>query len=229
MKVSVIVPVFNEIKSIEEIIKRIKNTAIADEIIIIDDFSLDGTKELLKELSSKYEIKVFYLKKHRGKGAALREGIKQATGDIIINQDADLEYDPNEYSQLIKPIKDGHADVVYGSRLIGGKPQRMYLFWHKVGNEFLSFLTGILYNTTLSDMETGYKLFRKEVIKNLKLRSEGFSIEPEITAKILKKNKYRVYEVPVSYYGRTYKEGKKITWRQGFSAIFTLIWYRFFD
>lgn len=229
MKISVVVPVYNEIKFIEEIIKKIKETGIASEIIVVDDLSTDGTREILKELSLKYAINAVYQKEHKGKGAAIRAGFKMATGDIIITQDADLEYDPGEYGELIRPIKDGLADVVYGSRMLGGKTQRVYMFWHKIGNNFLTFLTNILYNTTLSDMETGYKIFRKEVIKSLNLKSNGFSIEPEITAKICKSNKYRVYEVPTSYYGRTYKEGKKITWRQGFSAIFTLVWYRFFD
>ncbi|MDD5005708.1 MAG: glycosyltransferase family 2 protein [Candidatus Omnitrophica bacterium] len=229
MKISVIVPVYNEIKFIEEIIKRIKNTGLAEEIIVVDDCSNDGTKEILKELSLKYGFTVYYQKEHRGKGAAIRTGFKHTTGDIIIIQDADLEYDPKEYGELIKPIQEGLADVVYGSRMMGGKTQRVYMFWHKVGNKFLTFLTNILYNTTVSDMETGYKVFHKDVIKNLNLKSDGFSIEPEITAKIFKNNKYRVYEVPSSYHGRTYKEGKKITWRQGFSAIAALIWYRFFD
>jgi len=225
MKTSVIIPVYNEAKTIEEIVKRVKDTNIVDEIIIIDDCSSDGTREILKNMEG---VKTYFQERNRGKGAAVRMGFKNASGDIIIIQDADLEYDPREYKSLLEPIQNGMADVVYGSRMGGGKPQRVYLFWHKLGNNFLTFLTNLLYNTTLSDMETGYKVFKSEAINNLKLNSNGFSIEPEITAKVFKK-KLRVFEVPISYYGRDYSEGKKITWRQGFSAIFALFWYRFFD
>jgi len=228
MKISIVIPVFNEEKTIKTILEKVNSTGLADEIIIVDDGSTDGTKKILENYRSN-NTRIYYSRRNQGKGAAIRTAFKYVTGDIIIIQDADLEYDPNEYQELIKPIKDGYADVVYGSRLMGGKPQRAYLFWHKLGNTLLTYLTNILYNTTLSDTETCYKVFRKEVIKDLKLKSNGFSIEPEITAKILKRNKYRIYVVPVSYYGRTYQEGKKITWRQGFSAIFILIWYRFFD
>lgn len=227
MKLSVIIPAYNEVKTIKEIIQKVRDTNLVNEIIVIDDCSIDGTREVLK--NEKDKIKVYFQENKQGKGAAIRRGLQYATGDIIIFQDADLEYDPKEYNELIKPIQDGCADIVYGSRMMGGRPQRVYMFWHKVGNKLISFLANLLYNTTLSDLETGYKVFHREVIKSLNLKSNGFSIEPEITAKIFKNNKYRVYEVPVSYYGRTYKEGKKITWRQGFSAIFTLLWYRFFD
>lgn len=227
MKISVVIPVYNEVKTIKEIIARVKDTNIADEIIVIDDGSTDGTREILRDINIA-GVKVYFHERNRGKGAAVRTGFKNAGGDIIIIQDADLEYDPCDYKSLLEPIKNGAADVVYGSRMSGGKPQRVYLFWHKLGNNFLTLLTNLLYNTTLSDMETGYKVFKGEVIRNMKLNSNGFSIEPEITAKIFKK-KMRVYEVPVVYYGRNYEEGKKITWRQGFSAIFALIWYRFFD
>ena len=225
MKTSVIIPVYNEAKTIEEIVKRVKDTNIVDEIIIIDDCSSDGTREILKNMEG---VKTYFQERNRGKGAAVRMGFKNASGDIIIIQDADLEYDPREYKSLLEPIQNGMADVVYGSRLSGGRTQRVYMFWHKLGNNFLTFLTNLLYNTTLSDMETGYKVFKSEAINNLKLNSNGFSIEPEITAKVFKK-KLRVFEVPISYYGRDYSEGKKITWRQGFSAIFALFWYRFFD
>ncbi len=228
MKISVIIPVYNEQKTINEIIKKVRNTNIVDEIIVIDDASSDGTKQILEEEHKVGSIKVYYHKQNKGKGASIRTGLKYATGDIIIFQDADLEYDPVEYAELIKPIRNGFADVVYGSRMLGGKPQRVYMFWHKVGNRFLTHLANFLYNTTLSDMETGYKIFKKTIIKDIKLNCNGFSIEPEITAKILKR-KVVLYEVPVSYYGRNYTEGKKITWRQGFSAILTLLWYRFFD
>ncbi|MFH1622124.1 MAG: glycosyltransferase family 2 protein, partial [Candidatus Omnitrophota bacterium] len=173
--------------------------------------------------------KVYHHHKNQGKGAAVRTALQHATGDILIIQDADLEYDPYDYVELIKPIKSGHADVVYGSRLLGGKPQRTHLFWHKLGNSFLSLLTDFLYNTTLSDIMVGYKVFRKEVMADIKIKSNGFCFEPEITAKVLKQSKNRVYEVPISYYGRTFKEGKKINWLHGFPALFALIRYRFFD
>lgn len=227
MKISVVIPVYNEIRTINEIIRKVKDVEIEKEIVVVDDFSTDGTRRLLEQRQDK-EVVVLFHNKNRGKGAALRTGFKHATGDIIIIQDADLEYDPGDYKSLLEPIQNGMADVVYGSRLSGGKIQRVYMFWHKLGNNFLTFLTNVLYNTTLSDMETGYKVFKSEVIKNMKLNSNGFSIEPEITAKIFKK-KLRVYEVPISYYGRTYGEGKKVTWRQGFSAIFTLLRYRFLN
>ena len=227
MKISVVIPVYNEIGTIEEIIRRVMQVKLEKEIIIVDDGSTDGTKAKLEKLERK-EIKVLYHQKNKGKGAALKTGFKNCQGEIIITQDADLEYDPQEYHSLIDPVLRGAADVVYGSRLSGGRPQRVYLFWHKLGNSVLTILTNILYNNTLSDMETGYKVFRRNVLDSFIIRSNGFSIEPEITAKIFKRN-WRVYEIPISYYGRTYKQGKKITWRQGFSAIITLFWYRIFD
>jgi glycosyltransferase involved in cell wall biosynthesis len=227
MKVSIVIPVYNEVSTIEEIIRRVKEIPLDKEIIVVDDGSSDGTKEKLQNLKAD-ELKVFYHQKNQGKGAALRTGFKNCQGDIIITQDADLEYDPREYHTLLEPIYKGVADVVYGSRLAGGKPQRVYLFWHKCGNCLLTLLTNILYNNTLSDMETGYKIFRKSVLNSFTIRSNGFSVEPEITAKVFKRN-WRVYEIPISYYGRTYREGKKITWRQGVTAIATLLWYRIFD
>jgi len=229
MKISVIIPVFNEETTIKALIDKVLKTGVANEIIIVDDGSADGTKEILKRVKNGDSLQVITHEKNKGKGAALRTGLKHITGDIIIFQDADLEYDPAEYEELLKPIQDGVADVVYGSRLRGGKPQRAYLFWHKLGNDFLTFLTNILFNTTISDMETGYKVFHKKAIDSIILKCNGFSIEPEITAKVLKNKTNRIYEIPISYYGRTYREGKKITWRQGFSAIFALIWFRFFD
>ena len=197
------------------------------EVIVVDDGSTDGTRELLETMVQD-NVKVCLHDKNSGKGAALRTGFAQARGDIIITQDADLEYDPAEYPALLDPILKGAADVVYGSRLSGGRPQRVYLFWHKVGNNLLTFITGLLYNTTLTDMETGYKVFKREILQKIRLRCDGFSIEPEMTAKFFKQ-KVRVYEVPISYYGRSYEEGKKITWRQGISALVALIWFRFFD
>lgn len=227
MKLSVIMPVYNEVNTIREIIAKVKGVAIPKEIIIVDDGSSDGTKEILKNINEP-DIKVHFHEKNKGKGGSVRTALKYVTGDIVIIQDADMEYDPNEYPDLIKPIEEGAADVVYGSRLCGGKPQRVHMFWHMMGNRFITFVANILYNNTLTDIETGYKAFRKEVVSGLNLRCNGFSIEPEITAKIFKKE-YRVYEMPISYYGRNYKEGKKINWRHGFSAICTLIWYRFFN
>ena len=230
MKISVVMPVFNEVHTIEEIVNKVKKVLLEKEILIIDDGSRDGTRERLKRLESSENnlLKVFYHEKNLGKGAALRTGLKHVTGDIVITQDADLEYDPSEYQMLIDPILRGVADVVYGSRLSAARPQRVYLFWHKVGNNFLTFITGFLYNTTLTDMETGYKAFRREVIQKIPLRSNDFCIEPEITAKVFKR-KYRVYEIPISYYGRTYAEGKKIYWLDGFKALWALLKYRFVD
>lgn len=228
MKLSVIIPVFNEKNSITKIIKKVEDVDIPKEIILIDDFSSDGTREIIRDSIDGDNIIKLYHPENLGKGAAIRTGIKSITGDIAIIQDADMEYDPNDYFKLIEPIKRGDADVVYGSRLSGGAPQRVYMFWHLMGNRFLSFMTNLLYNTTLTDMETGYKVFRADIIKSLDLRSNRFEIEPEITAKIFKR-KYRVYELPISYYGRTYGEGKKITWKDGFGALWTLVKYRFVD
>jgi glycosyltransferase involved in cell wall biosynthesis len=227
MKISIIVPVYNEEDSITEIINRILAVPLEKEIIIVDDGSSDRTKEFLSKINDN-DIQVIFHEKNLGKGAALNTGLQYAKGDIIITQDADLEYDPNEYSELIKPILIGNAEVVYGSRLTGGKPQRVHMFWHKAGNTFLTLVTNILFNTTLSDMETGYKVFKREVFNNIKIKSKGFAVEPEITAKVFK-NKYKVYEVPISYYGRTYAEGKKVTWKHGFEALFTLLRFKFLD
>lgn len=231
MKLSVVVPVFNEVDTIQEILERIKSVPIEKEILIIDDGSSDGTREKLKQLedSNNTLFKVFYHERNKGKGAALRTGFQRVNGDIVLVQDADLEYDPVEYPALLDPILRGAADVVYGSRLSGGRPQRVYLFWHKVGNGFLTLFTNFLYNTTLTDMETGYKVFRREVIQSITIRSDDFRVEPELTAKVFKGGKWRVYEIPISYYGRTYAEGKKIHWTDGFKALWTLIKFRFID
>ena len=220
-------PVYNEINTIREIIKRVKAVPVEKEIIIVDDNSTDGTTGIFRGMKDP-EISVYYHEKNMGKGAAMRTGFQYVQGDIVITQDADLEYDPREYLDLIEPIKSGVADVVYGSRLWGGKPQRVYMFWHKVGNRFLTLIANILYNNTLTDIETGYKVFSREVVKSLTIRSNDFSAEPEITAKIFKKG-CRVYEMPIAYYGRTYKEGKKIKWYHGFGAIWALVKYRFVD
>jgi len=223
--ISIIIPVFNEKKTVEEIIHRVKAVPFNKEIIIVDDGSSDGTKEILKKIVDPL-INIFYHKKNYGKGRAVRTGLEKASGDIILIQDADLEYNPREYPQLLKPILENKAEVVYGSRF-RGEGKSMF-FWHAVGNNFLTFVTNLLYNTTLTDMETCYKVMKKEVLEGVTLKSNKFNIEPELTAKILKK-RYRIYEVPISYAGREYSEGKKITWRDGLIALWTLIKYRFFN
>ncbi len=224
---SVVMPVYNEKKTLLKVIDKVLKLDIVKELIVVDDCSTDGTRELLKSLKPDDRVKIIFHEKNYGKGAGLRTAFKNISGDVVVIQDADLEYDPSEFVEMIKPIEEGMADVVYGSRLSGGKPQRVHLFWHRVGNDFLTFLTNLLFNSTLSDMETCYKMFKKDVISGIEIKSNGFSVEPEITAKILKNKKLRLYEIPVSYYGRSYNEGKKITWRQGFSAILTLLKYRF--
>jgi glycosyltransferase involved in cell wall biosynthesis len=222
-------PVYNEKGTVSRIIAKVLQLDILKELIVVDDGSEDGTGEFLKEADFGPKVKKLFLEKNRGKGAALRAGFKEAEGEVIAVQDADLEYEPEELKLLIEPIRKGLADVVYGSRLSGGKPQRVYMFWHKVGNGIITLTANILYNSTLTDIETCYKVFRREAIGDIEIKSRGFSVEPEITAKLLKKKDLRIYEMPISYYGRTYREGKKITWRQGFSAIATLFRYRIFD
>ncbi|OGP85410.1 MAG: glycosyl transferase [Deltaproteobacteria bacterium RBG_16_58_17] len=226
---SVVIPVYDEKETILRIIDKVLQLDFVKEIIVVDDGSKDGTTELLREAAFDGRVRIFFHDRNRGKGAALRTGFGHVTGEIVAVQDADLEYDPNEFAEMIKPILEGVADVVYGSRLSGGKPQRVHLFWHKLGNGFLTFLTDLLYNTTLSDMETCYKMFRKNIIETIRIRSDGFSVEPELTAKICKNKQWRVYELPISYYGRGYAEGKKISWKHGFSALWTLLKYRFTD
>ncbi len=226
---SVVMPVYNEKNFVLKIIDKVLKLDIVKELVVVDDHSTDGTSELLKSAKFDGRVKLYYHDRNMGKGAALRTGFGKVTKDIVVIQDADLEYDPDEFSEMIKPIADGRADVVYGSRLSGGKPQRVYMFWHRVGNDFLSFFTNFLYNSTLTDMETCYKMFRKSVIDNIKIESNDFSVEPELTVKILKNKSLRVYEVPISYYGRTYAEGKKISWKHGFGALWTLVKYRFTD
>jgi glycosyltransferase involved in cell wall biosynthesis len=224
MRVSFLIPAYNEATTIGEVLERIEALGLDTQIIVVDDGSTDGTPEVLAPWEAKGVLVI--RQANRGKGAALRAAIPHVDGDIAVIQDADMEYDPVDVPGLIEPIERGVADVVYGSRLAGGRPQRAYLFWHLVGNRFLSLLTGVLYNTTLSDMETGYKAFRTEVLKSLDLREDDFAIEPEITAKICKRN-LRIYELPIAYYGRSYAEGKKITWRDGFKAVWVLFRVRF--
>lgn len=224
---SVIIPVYNEKNTVAEIIDRVDKVAIPKEIIVIDDGSTDGTSKVLTSLKTKKSaLKIITQPINMGKGAAIRTGIKKAAGDYIIIQDADLEYDPQDYLKLLKPIKDDKAEVVYGSRFTGER--RNMFFWHWVANHILTLITNILYNSTLSDMETCYKVFPTKMLQSLKLNCTGFEFEPEVTAKILKK-KIRIYEVPISYAGREYSEGKKITWKDGLIAFFLLFWYRFFD
>lgn len=226
---SIVMPVYNEKATVSKIIAKVLKLDILKELIVVDDGSTDGTRELLNVENFGPKVRKVFHEKNCGKGAALRTGFKEAEGEIITVQDADTEYDPEEFKDLIQPIQKGLADVVYGSRLSGGKAQRVYMFWHKVGNSVLTLFMNVLYNSTLTDIETCYKMFKKDVIKGIRIRSNGFSVEPEITAKILKKKGLRIYEIPISYYGRTYLEGKKITWRQGFSAIAAIFRYRFFD
>src|SRR4051795_5587786 len=222
MRVSFLIPAYNEAANIVEVLDRVDALPFDKQVIVVDDGSTDGTADLVSSRNG-----VLLLRQpNRGKGAALRSAIGHIDGDIAVIQDADMEYDPAEVPKLIEPIERGAADVVYGSRLKGGEPQRAYLFWHLVGNRFLSLLTGVLYNTTLSDMETGYKAFRVEILRSLDLRESDFAIEPEITAKVCKRG-LRVYELPIAYYGRTYAEGKKITWRDGFKAVWVLLRVRF--
>jgi glycosyltransferase involved in cell wall biosynthesis len=246
MKVSIVIPVYNERAFIEEVLLRVQAVPIDKEIVVVDDRSSDGTRPLLEEFSkvqsegkldvlvqngkarlSLENIRFIFQTQNCGKGAALRRGFEAATGDVVLVQDADLEYDPKDYGKLLEPILDGKADVVYGSRFLGG-PQRVHYFWHYVGNKFLTLLSDIFTNLKLTDMETCYKVFRREVLQNIKLESDRFGFEPEFTAKIAK-GTWRIYEVPISYAGRTYAEGKKITWKDGLSTLWCILRYNLFD
>jgi len=228
MKLSVIIPVYNEKNTIKKIIHQVQMVEVGmeKEIIVIDDCSDDGTREILEELQND-RITTLFHDKNRGKGAALRTGFKKATGDILIIQDADLEYDPNDYPSLLGPILDGRADAVYGSRFLGG-PHRVLFFWHYVGNRILTTISNMMSNLNLTDMETCYKAFKKECLDQISIKSNRFGFEPEITLK-LARQKSRIYEVPISYSGRDYSEGKKITWRDGLAALFHIIRFKFFS
>jgi len=227
MNLSVVIPVYNEVNNIREIINRVQNQKLATEIVIVDDGSKDGTRDALKELDGKNLVRVILHEVNQGKGAAVVTGMKAAKGDILLIQDADLEYDPRDYPVLLQPILEGLADVVYGSRFLGAA-HRVTMFWHMIANRLLTFITNILYNTILTDMETGYKVFRREVIEGMNIRSKRFDFEPEFTAKILKRH-HRIFEVPITFNPRDYSQGKKIKLQDAFAAVWTLLKYRFVD
>lgn len=227
MKLSVIIPTYNEERTIEKILAKVQATGLVDEIVVVDDGSVDNTRNILKNLDGKDNLRVILHERNQGKGAAVVTGIQQAGGDVLLIQDADLEYDPRDYPALLQPIEEELAEVVYGSRFLGG-PRRTAMFWHMVANKLLTLMTNILYNTILTDMETGYKVFRKEVVQDIKIHARGFDFEPEFTAKILKK-RINIYEVPIRFAPRDYSEGKKIKIRDAFIAVWTLIKYRFVD
>ncbi|MGE5218415.1 MAG: glycosyltransferase family 2 protein [Chloroflexota bacterium] len=236
MKLSVLVPVYNEERTLEELVRRVCTVPMAKEIILVDDGSKDRSREILARLQQENDhaqdglnkLRVFFQSQNEGKGAALKAAIGHVTGDVVIIQDADLEYDPKDYPSLLQPIQAGLADVVYGTRFAGGGPHRVLFFWHSMGNRLLTLLSNMLTNLNLSDMEVGYKVFRAELLKGIELKSKRFGFEPEITMK-LAKQRCRFYEVPISYHGRTYEEGKKITWKDGLAALYYMIRFRFTD
>ncbi|HEY7556592.1 MAG TPA: glycosyltransferase family 2 protein [Candidatus Binatia bacterium] len=236
MKLSVLIPVYNEERTLAEVVRRVKAVAVPKEIVLIDDGSQDQSRQILDRIRQESEravessnrVKVIFQPSNQGKGAALREGLRHVTGDTVIVQDADLEYDPKDYPALLEPIENGLADVVYGTRFAGGGAHRVLFFWHSLGNRLLTLLSNMLTNLNLSDMEVGYKVFRAAVLRGIELKSSRFGFEPEITMKLAKKG-CRFYEVPISYYGRTYEEGKKITWKDGVAALYYIIRFRLAD
>ena len=225
MKLSVVIPVYNEIGTIDEIIRRVQAVELEKELILVDDYSTDGTRDYLRQLDAD-NITVVYHKQNQGKGAALQTGFQNVTGDVVVIQDADLEYNPEEYHVLLKPILDNRADVVYGSRFLTGSERRVLFFWHSMGNRFLTFLSNMITDLNLSDMETCYKMFRAEVLQSFTIEQKGFGFEPEFTVKVAKA-KFRIYEVGISYSGRDYSEGKKINWKDGLMVPWCLLKYRF--
>jgi glycosyltransferase involved in cell wall biosynthesis len=226
MRVSFLIAAHDEVATIRDVLDRIRALPLDAQIVAVDDGSTDGTAEAVEDWRGEHGGDVVLLRQpHRGKGAAIRRAIAHADGEIAVIQDADMEYDPADVPALVEPIERGSADVVFGSRLLGGRPQRAYLFWHLVGNRFLSLLTNVLYNTTISDMETGYKAFRIDVLRSLHLTQDDFAIEPELTGEVCRRG-LRIYQLPIAYYGRTYAEGKKITWRDGVKAVFVLVQVR---
>lgn len=227
MNLSVVIPVYNEVGNVKEIIKRVQAQKLANEIVVVDDGSTDGTRDILKELDGKDNLRVILHERNQGKGAAVVTGFKAARGDILLIQDADLEYDPRDYPKLLQPIEEEIADVVYGSRFLGG-PRRVAMFWHMIANKLLTVMTNILYDTILTDMETGYKIFRRQVIEGMNIKARRFDFEPEFTAKVLKRH-YRIFEVPITFNPRDYSQGKKIKLKDAFAAVWTLLKYRFVE
>lgn len=230
MKLSIVIPIYNEAATLEEILRQVLavDVGMERELVLVDDCSRDGSRDKLQQLKVEHpEWQVIFHEFNRGKGAALRSGFAAATGDIVLIQDADLEYDPKDYPRLLGPLLDGHADVVYGSRFIGGGPHRVVYFWHSLGNRFLTLFSNMLTDLNLTDMEVCYKVFRREVLQSITLLEDRFGFEVEVTAKIARAKRWRIYEVPISYYGRSYAEGKKITWKDGVHAIWCILKYRF--
>ncbi len=227
MNLSVVIPVYNEVDNVIEILRRVQAQKLANEIIVVDDGSTDGTRNILKELDGKENVRVLLHERNKGKGAAVMTGLRAAQGDLLLIQDADLEYDPRDYPELLKPLIEDIADVVYGSRFLGG-PRRVAMFWHMIANKLLTAMTNILYDTILTDMETGYKVFRRGVIEGMTIHAKRFDFEPEFTAKVLKR-RYRIFEVPITFNPRDYAQGKKIKLKDAFEAVWTLLKYRFVD